>query len=56
MKLEDEEDWMRVSVAFHNATILVPCGDGSCTVAELIDKAITRYKKHVNKVGLSLEH
>jgi hypothetical protein len=41
---------MRISVAFHNATILVPCGDGSCTVSELINKAITRYKKHVNKV------
>jgi hypothetical protein len=40
---------MRISVAFHNATILVPCGDGSCTVSELINKAITRYKKHVNK-------
>lgn len=42
---------MRVSVAFHSVTVLVPCGDGSCTVGELIEKAIVRYKKCINKVG-----
>lgn len=41
---------MRVSVAFHTVTVLVPCGDGDCTVGELIDKAIVRFKKCTNKV------
>ena len=41
---------MRVSVAFHSVTVLVPCGDGSCTVRELIEKAIVRYKECINKV------
>ena len=43
---------MRVSVAFHTVTVLVPCGDGECTVGELIEKAIVRFKKCTNKVQL----
>lgn len=42
---------MRVSVAFHTVTVLVPCGDGECTVGELIEKAIVRFKKCTNKVS-----
>ena len=41
---------MRVSVAFHTVTVLVPCGDGECTVGELIEKAIVRFKECTNKV------
>ena len=38
-------------MAFHTVTVLVPCGDGTCTVAELIEKAVTRYKNCVGKVN-----
>ena len=41
---------MRIQVVFNNTPVLVPCGDGKLTVAELIQKAIVRFKKVVNKV------
>ena len=44
---------MRIQVVFNSTPILVPCGDGNLTVGELIQKAILRYKKVVDKVSQS---
>ena len=44
---------MRIQVLFNETSVLVPCGDGRLTVKELVDKAIVRYKKVLNKVGVS---
>ena len=41
---------MRIQVLFGDTPVLVPCGDGKLTVRELIQKAITRFKKVVDKV------
>lgn len=41
---------MRIQVVFNSTPVLVPCGDGHLTVGELIQKAIVRFKKVVNKV------
>ncbi|CAI8008999.1 Partitioning defective 3 homolog [Geodia barretti] len=40
---------MRIQVVFNSTPILVPCGDGHLTVGELIQKAILRFKKVVDK-------
>ena len=42
---------MRIQVLFGETQVLVPCGDGKITVGELIEKAITRYRKVTNKVS-----
>ena len=42
---------MRIQVIFNSTPVLVPCGDGHLTVGELIQKAIVRFKKVVNKVS-----
>lgn len=42
---------MRIQVVFNSTPILVPCGDGNLTVGELIQKAILRFKKVVDKVS-----
>lgn len=42
---------MRIQVFFDSTPILVPCGDGNLTVGELIQKAILRFKKVVDKVS-----
>lgn len=44
---------MRIQVLFNDTSVLVPCGDGRLTIKELVDKAIVRYKKVLNKVGVS---
>lgn len=43
---------MRIQVLFNETSVLVPCGDGRLTVKELVDKAIVRFKKVLNKVGV----
>ncbi|XP_045168371.2 partitioning defective 3 homolog isoform X3 [Mercenaria mercenaria] len=40
---------MKVTVCFDKVKVLVPCGDGELLVRELIEKAITRYKKAIGK-------
>ena len=45
---------MKVTVCFGRVKVLVPCGDGSLLVREVIEKAITRYKKAVGKVSIAL--
>jgi hypothetical protein len=42
---------MRIQVVFNSTPILVPCGDGHLTVGELIQKAVLRFKKVVDKVS-----
>ena len=42
---------MRVQVLFGKTSVLVPCGDGKLPVKELVDKAIVRFRKVLNKVG-----
>ena len=44
---------MKVTVCFGNTRVIVPCGNGDLLVAELIDKAILRYKKATNKVRIT---
>lgn len=41
---------MRIQVLFSETSVLVPCGDGQISVRELVDKAIVRFKKVLNKV------
>ena len=36
---------MRIQVLFNETSVLVPCGAGTISVKELVDKAIVRYKK-----------
>lgn len=43
---------MRIQVLFDETSVLVPCGDGKLTVKELVDKAIIRFKKVLNKVSV----
>ncbi|KAL3831306.1 hypothetical protein ACJMK2_023076 [Sinanodonta woodiana] len=40
---------MKVTVCFNQLKVLVPCGEGDILVRELIDKAVTRYKKASGK-------
>ncbi len=42
---------MRIQVLFNETPVLVPCGDGKLTVKELVDKAVVRFKKVLNKVS-----
>ena len=36
---------IRVNVKFGETKVLVPCGDGSISVKEMIDKAIDKFRK-----------
>lgn len=45
---------MKVTVCFGNVRVVVPCGDGDFQIRELIDKAVTRYKKAIGQVSSSL--
>ena len=45
---------MKVIVAFANMRVIVPCKDENLTVAELINSAISRYKKASQKVSFGL--
>jgi len=40
---------MKVTISFDGTKIVVPCGDGDITVRELINLAVTRYKKVIGK-------
>jgi len=42
---------MKVTVCFGSVRVVVPCGSGNFLVGELIDRAITRYRKAICKVG-----
>lgn len=44
---------MRVSVVFRNIPVLVPVGEGRMKVSDLIEMAITRYKKTDSRVSIS---
>jgi len=41
---------MKVTVNFDAVRLVVPCGDGQLTVAQLIDRAVARYCKTLGKV------
>ncbi len=41
---------MKVTVSFNDVKVIVPCGTGDITVRDLIDKAISKYKKLGEKV------
>ena len=42
---------MKVTVCFGPVSVVVPCGNGGITVADLVERAVTRYKKASNKVS-----
>lgn len=45
---------MKVTVYFGNVRVIVPCGKGDILVRELMDLAITRYKKATGKVRFTI--
>lgn len=42
---------MKVTVCFGETRVVVPCGQGEFLVSELIDRAITRYRKATGRVS-----
>lgn len=42
---------MKVTVCFDTVCVIVPCGNGELTVSELIQRAISRYRKATNKAS-----
>ena len=42
---------MKVIVCFNAVKVIVPCGNGQLAVSELIERAITRYRKAAAKVS-----
>ncbi|XP_075870985.1 partitioning defective 3 homolog [Nelusetta ayraudi] len=40
---------MKVTVCFGRTRVVVPCGDGSMTVSDLVDQAAMRYRKAIAK-------
>lgn len=45
---------MKVTVCFGRTRVVVPCGDGSIKVCNLIEQAAMRYKKAIAKVSARL--
>ena len=45
---------MRIQMQFEGTQVLVPCGDGTITIKELVEKAIVRYKKVTGRVSILL--
>lgn len=43
---------MKVTVCFGAIKVIVPCGEGTLSVGELIDKSVQRYKKATGRVSL----
>lgn len=41
---------MKVTVCFGRTRVVVPCGDGSMTVSDLVEQAAMRYRKAIAKV------
>lgn len=52
----EEPASMKVTVNFGAVRVIVPCGKGDLPVKQLMDLAITRYKKATGKVSLLLPH
>ncbi|GIY86258.1 hypothetical protein CEXT_362351 [Caerostris extrusa] len=46
---------MKVTVYFGNVRVIVPCGKGDILVRDLMDLAITRYKKATGKIMIFSE-
>jgi len=44
---------MKVTVSFDHVRVVVPCGSGELTVAELMQLAVARYRKAIGKVSRS---
>lgn len=44
---------MKVTVCFGRVMVVVPCADGSLSVGELQDKAISRFYKATGRVSTS---
>jgi len=44
---------LKVTVCFDHVRVVVPCGSGELTVAELMQLAVARYRKAVGKVSAS---
>lgn len=47
---------MKVTVCFGSTRVIVPCGRGEILVKDLIQQAITRYKKAAGKVGFNFTY
>jgi len=45
---------MKVTVCFGRVRVVVPCADGSLSVGELQDKAISRFHKATGRVSIGL--
>ena len=41
---------MKVTVCFGSTKVIVPCGNGDILVSDLVEQAVTRYKKAIKKV------
>ena len=41
---------IRIHMVFGETSILVPCGDGKLSVAELVEKGVRKFKKLIAKV------
>lgn len=44
---------MKLTISFDSVRVIVPCGNGDLSVGELIDRAVSRYRKATNKVCIS---
>jgi len=44
---------LKVTVCFDHVRVVVPCGSGELTVAQLTQLAVARYRKAVGKVSAS---
>ena len=42
---------LKVTVCFDHVRVVVPCGSGDLTVAQLKQLAVARYRKAIGKVG-----
>lgn len=43
---------MKVTVCFDTVRVIVPCGNGELTVSELIQRAVSRYRKATSKASV----
>ena len=43
---------LRIHVKFGDTKVLVPCGDGSIPISEMVEKAIGKYKKAKKLVSI----
>lgn len=40
-------------MCFDSVRVIVPCGNGDLTVCELIERAVSRYRKATNKASVN---